>query len=483
MQEHIVMLDGEVDALKEIIKGKQTEINKLVEITYDKSKEIDGLNDKIKSLRVDNGAIQIFSSQNLAILKKYEASEAALAEARTVASKAAEDLEHYKKTFDEKSRSLAELEVSLTATERDLSNRLDAERERTAALQEDLNTYKQNLEKSEIELHFVREISRDQLIRARQGEYANLFKADSMSIGLRKAEDQKEQMSQSLNLESFRANMLHDRLGTALETLDESQNMLLAVVEKSDDAHNINRVQERRLKKENRALSQKLTEAQEVIKIMAERCAELEQHILERTSKDTEAFFSSQEMTAPVTVTDASLLIDGVGSQSQEPHVQLERMELVNNVDDDKLGNYLSNTYDFNSTASHSLVENVSQRINPQYQGKRCLMAKHMRCLVMLHNSMSVPDNVRSNILDFSRCALTDDDMVQLVDWMRLMSLSNVQTIDFRSNVITTQGVLSFCTYILALSGDEFKRDSPVTVLFGFNQVCHSRIVSMTIIS
>lgn len=460
MQEHIVMLDGEVDALKELLRRKQTENNKLVEHNHEKDLEIKDLNEKLKSSRVDNGAIQIFSSQNLALLKKYEESEASLLEARTAAAHATEDLAHYKKLFDEKTRAAAELEVSITATERDLSNRLDAEKERTALLQEELKSYKQNLEKAEIELHFVKETSRDQIQRSRASEYANIYKADTMSMGLRKAEDEKEQLSQSLNLESFRANMLHDRLGTALETLDDSQNMLLAVVEKSDDAHNINRIQERRLKKENRALNQRLADAQEVIKIMAARCAELEQYMLERSSRDTEAFFASNELQ--------------VGGVALEP--SLERIDLADSFVEDP-NREAANTTAFNSIASQSLVENVTQFIHPQYQGKRCLLAKHMRCLVMLHNSISIPENVRSSILDFSRCALTDDDMVQLVDWMRLMTLSHITTIDFRSNSITTHGVIAFCTYIHALPGAEYKRDLPVMVLFSYNKVNRLHII------
>lgn len=466
MQEHIIMLDGEIDALKVLLKNKQIENNKLVENNHEKSNEIKDLNEKLKDQRVDNGAIQIFSSQNLALLKKYEESEAALADARIKAAQAAEDLDQFKKIFDEKSRCLAELEVSITATERDLSIKLDAEKGRSASLLDELNTYKQNLEKAEIELHFVKEMSRDQIQRSRQSEYSNIYKADTLSIRLRKVEDEKEQLSQSLNMEAFRANMLHDRLGATLGTLDESQNMLLAVVEKSDDAHNINRVQERRLKKENRALAQKLADAQEVIRILGVRCAELEQYMLERSSRDTDAFFASNELQVGGTALESSVLADGA------PCV-IDKVDIAGSFDDDKVGavNMFESTHEHNSVASQSLVENVTQQINPQYQGKRCLLAKHMRCLVMLHNSISVPENVRSSTVDFSRCALTDDDMLQLVDWMRLMTLSHVQTIDFRSNALTLQGVLSFCTYILALGGEEFKRDSAVLVLFAYNRV------------
>jgi hypothetical protein len=89
----------------------------------------------------------------------------------------------------------------------------------------------------------------------------------------------------------------------------------------------------------------------------------------------------------------------------------------------------------------------------------------------MLHNSMSVPESVRPPILDFSRCALTDDDMIQLVDWLRLMTLSYVKSIDMRSNLLSTKGVMTFCTYLLALSGEEYKRDSPILISFSFNQV------------
>jgi chromosome segregation ATPase len=60
-QEHIEMLDGEIDALKNLLEGKQREVNRLVEKLHDKQNSINTLNEKIKSLKVDHGAIQVYS--------------------------------------------------------------------------------------------------------------------------------------------------------------------------------------------------------------------------------------------------------------------------------------------------------------------------------------------------------------------------------------------------------------------------------------
>ena len=58
-QEHIEMLDGEIDALKNLLEEKQREANRLVEKLHDKQSSINALNDKIKLLKVDHGAIQV----------------------------------------------------------------------------------------------------------------------------------------------------------------------------------------------------------------------------------------------------------------------------------------------------------------------------------------------------------------------------------------------------------------------------------------
>jgi hypothetical protein len=217
-----------------------------------------------------------------------------------------------------------------------------------------------------------------------------------------------------------------------------------------------------------------------VISILGARTQELEKYMLERSSRDTEAFFSS---TAEFQIGGAALESSLLADQHTDKMI-LAKMDLTDSyVEGDDVdgaevfpqgGNPVPDSNNNSiqlASQSQSFVDNVTLPSNPQYQGKRCLMAKHMRTVVMLHNSISIPDNVRSNVLDFSRCALTDDDMIQLVDWMRLMGLAHVQTIDFRSNLLTTQGVMSFCTYLLSIRGDEFKRDVPVLVLFNFNKV------------
>lgn len=90
-----------------------------------------------------------------------------------------------------------------------------------------------------------------------------------------------------------------------------------------------------------------------------------------------------------------------------------------------------------------------------QYQGKRSLLAKHLRHVVTLYNTMSVPESLKGKTLDLARCALTDDDMTQVIDWMRLMSFQSISYLDLRSNLLSGKGCLLLAAYLLSLDSDE----------------------------
>jgi hypothetical protein len=358
--EHIIMLDGEIDALRVMVKEKQDEVNRNVEIICEKDKKIAALVESVKSLKVERGAIQVFSAQNMQLLAKLEQCEKDLGAARKECFDTSEELKHYKVIYEEKVRHLAELEISITAVERDLSNKLSAALERNKFLEDENAVIKDRLRILELDYALLRDSSKEQLLRTKEAEYINIFKADDLSIALHRTEDEKETLAQNLKMESFRANMLYERLNTALETLDESQNMLHAVVEKSDESYNIARVQERRMRKENGSLQQKLDNAEAALKVLSARCQELEAYLLDRTSKDSEAFFSSTENSYAALNKSLNAVV-----RPGETYGDLDRESSFAKLE--------------KSSGPEGRVENALRDINPQYNGKRCLLAKYMR--------------------------------------------------------------------------------------------------------
>jgi hypothetical protein len=110
-----------------------------------------------------------------------------------------------------------------------------------------------------------------------------------------------------------------------------------------------------------------------------------------------------------------------------------------------------------------------------QYQGKRCLLAKYLRHLVTLMNTLSIPPSLKLTSLDLSRSSLTDADMIQVIDWIRLVSVREISSIDFRYNLLTSQAMSYLATWILSLDQrDLIDRTEPLNLYCQFNLVSPS---------
>jgi hypothetical protein len=108
-----------------------------------------------------------------------------------------------------------------------------------------------------------------------------------------------------------------------------------------------------------------------------------------------------------------------------------------------------------------------------QYQGKRCLLAKYLRHLVTVMNTLSIPPSLKLSSLDLSRSSLTDLDMIQVIDWFRLISIREINLVDFRYNLLTSQAMTYLATWILSLDHkDLIDRTEPLQLLCQYNLVC-----------
>lgn len=109
-----------------------------------------------------------------------------------------------------------------------------------------------------------------------------------------------------------------------------------------------------------------------------------------------------------------------------------------------------------------------------QYQGKRCLLAKYLRHLVTLMNTLSLPPTLKINSIDLSRSSLTDMDMIQVIDWIRLISIREINFIDFRYNLLTHHGMSYLATWILSLDHKDLSdRIEPLHLYCQYNLVCY----------
>jgi hypothetical protein len=218
---------------------------------------------------------------------------------------------------------------------------------------------------------------------------------------------------------------VEDRLKAALQSLDESQSTLMKVIKKSDVMEDTFRVQEVKLRTDNEKLFARLREVNSEVQRLTSKCADLEAFMISKTSQES---------------AEADIILAnkvGRGDRSAE------------------------------ATGGDLFF----QRENIQHQGKRCLLAKYARHLTTLYNLSQAPDTLRSPTLDFTRCAITDMDMTQWVEWMKMMSLLPIKWIDLRSNQLTAAGVVTLCKFLTQLAPEQYERDSPVIIRMSQNKV------------
>lgn len=420
-------MHNEIASLNHIVNEKQQEINRLLKVIAAKDTKIVSLNETIDSLKVDNSVIHVFTAQNMEILGKLQSVEAELEEERKQKVAVSDELAQFKQIYDEKVKSMTELELNIRTVEHELLKRLENLNNKVRKLDAENVAYQESNRTIASELKEFQRNTRDTVIKAKQTEYESVFQVDELNIKISKLEDEKEALRGQLEMENFRVRSIEDRLKAALESLDESQSTLMKVLKKSDAMEETFRVQEVRLRTDNEKLFARLREVNGEVQRLTSKCADLEAFMISKTSQES---------------AEADII----------------------------LANKYGRT---NKGADGDGGDLFFQRENIQHQGKRCLLAKYARYLTSIYNSSQAPESLRSPTLDFSRCAITDMDMTQWVEWMKMMSLLPIKYIDLRSNQLTATGVETLCKFLTQLSADEYGRDSPLIIRMSQNKVSY----------
>ncbi len=117
-----------------------------------------------------------------------------------------------------------------------------------------------------------------------------------------------------------------------------------------------------------------------------------------------------------------------------------------------------------------SLKEQESQAL-----GKANLLAAYLRLMISYQNTPNGTSTAASNgrfpqltatngsasslsIVDLQRCELSDDEMKQIIDLLRLLSIRHINMIDLRYNHFSGKSVDVFAAYIVGIAGSDLTR-------------------------
>lgn len=278
-QEHIQLLSGEVDALKEVVKKKQSLINKLQQGISDRDNSIEELKKEVAHTHVERTAFKVLEEQNSSLMLKVTSTGQKLEDLNRDLRAKTEEQKDIREYSDAKVKDAVKTEVLLQSTIQQLGFNLSlAEQSKDQAVmtQKKLHTQMEELQKH---LQLVSETSKEELYRSRQTEYRTLRRLDEMTTKFVAERDEKELLRDTVKLASMRGDVLANRLGDALEKTEGQQLMVQSIVRQVENSNDALRARERVLEKQNMHLTAQLKLSQLAVADMLRRYKIAEQAI------------------------------------------------------------------------------------------------------------------------------------------------------------------------------------------------------------
>ena len=485
LQEEVCQLEGEVDDARKIAEKRQNHLNHANDKVASRDASIKTLEETLKAAKVEGKAFEKFSSQNKMLLESYLKEQKESERCKEELDKVSFHAKNLKISVDERAKELTEKEAEYTSEIRHLKETSQRVLKEKTILEDTIKLQTNEIESLRNKLKLNNELRAEEIARSRQSEYKTLLRAEMTTLELQKVVDQKEMLMESVNLSSTRAQTLDDRLKKASSAAHENEDMLHAFVQKAEENTNVWRVEERKLRKENDALMLKLSTMKQALRNVTESNHGLEEKMASQTKyiKKLKKGLTGDENLSRITGKNnrlsKSLNYDRSLNQSLESTIDNmstdtdsmtfhEEPSLESGLN---TGLNQSSLLSAGETTLHS--NDMYQSLDTmQYQGKRSLLAKHLRHIVTLYNTVSVPESLKGKTFDLARCALTDDDMSQVIDWLRLMSIRGISLLDMRSNLMTGRGCLFLAAFLLSLGGDDLvERDETLEINCQYNMV------------
>lgn len=542
LQESVNVLECELENSKLLLDDSQKIINGIRDELLDKKETIVKLEEYIKEIKLENDAFEKCSAQNKILLEKYSNEVKENARIKEELQKLLDEAGDLKISVETRHRSFTEREIDFLAEIRHLKEALRVEVHSKSILDDTCKLQKRDINELREKIIWLNEIHSEQIARSRQTEYKTMQRAEELLNKLNSVSDEKEIIQDALQLTTTHASTLKSKLDEHMEYSSKANELLTTFVSKTEDTNSLNRIKDRKVKKEIEVLTDQLLAYKTALLKVSEQKMVLEEKLKKKSKKN------HPDPVTSTAISNATHNMDKTGNRNKLSHGQTlptlqgpppsrvpsasSRRGLGRELEEEDLQqpSYTeahtypsipcSHTTELNS-ASHiegsedlimrhnvmesalsgesfavpsSVIEESSRLVTSfnesvpvtsplealQYQGKRCLLVKHLRHLVTLHNTFNLPSTLRSNSLDLSRCALTDDDLVHVIEWLRLMSIKDINMIDFRSNVLTGRGASMMATWLLSLDPvDLTDRAAPLEIDFKHNMVVYDTIISI----
>lgn len=509
-QEHINLLSGEVDGLKEVVQKKQVMINKLKQAITDRDYKIEEEQKEVKTTHIERSAFKVLEDQNAALILKVEENARVIEKLEKELKAAKEESTDVREYSTEKMKGAIETEVKLQSKLQETAfslNKALLEKNDSEDTQRDLRDKMRDLQ---AELLMVSETSREKIWRSRQTEYKTLRRIDEISGKYQQEKDEKAELTSTVKMANLRGDMLQNRLANILEKGEDHQLMVESIVRQVEDANDALRKRETQLEKENLNVSSQLKVSQMAVADMLRRYKLVEKS-LEEANKEIHTI---KQAGKPKRKGEK----DGA-KKDDPPGMGGSTTARINKLYMDKLGSLTSESVDtifsgdeeFKSTFAQSMqeVSDAEQGVASQSKfpassfaasvsaggalprlieaegeenaAKRGLLGTYLRLLLSRSNEetsnfigkTTLPPTLRAppappargiGSVELARCDLTDADLKMVLQWLRSVSLRTVDVIDLSYNKLSSAIVDIVAAFVIAIPGSDLVRKDPLMI-------------------
>lgn len=423
LQENIDILESEVEKMRKSLDRKQNEVNAKEETIQEMHLDIKSLNQQIQQLHLENNAFEKLSSQNKLLLDTLQSEQHAAKSAQEQLKKSQIEAEEVRELSLQRAKSLAVKEAEYIQELCALKRAIADKETQNFTLQELVRRQQSDIKKLSDQLYFVDDLRSDQRCRSNQNEYKMMMELDKLRESLQFYKDEKETLMQTMKISTDRSCMLEERLVDTLENLDSTQEMLYRVNAKADTDGVVTKIRDRKQRKEMDALQLKLKQAMQKIAELRDRLSRAEG------------------------------LVDYYRNMENAPSASRSLITLE------------TSSGMFQESSSTYRGDDTMEQL--QAQGKRSLLIKYLRIIAAATTTIGPNGEPRGchTPVDLSRCAITDGDVLQLIDWFRFMAVEYVSKIDLRSNMLTSHGMSMLVTWLLSLQDKDIENRGDTLII------------------
>lgn len=493
LQETVLVLENELVSMKKTLDSYQIQVDVATTTNNELKQENKTLIENLHEAKMQHGAFDVLSNQMKEVLEKYvnlKKENSALKEELTKYIVETNDL---RLSVQEKATEFTEKEIELSSELRYYRDKLIIANVDTSKQRDTIKLLKTELQHLKQQIIWADETRSEQIARSRQSEYRTLLRVDEVSRTLQSIKDERDIMKEALALSSLHGELLLDKLRSTEEDATLGKEALQSMVSRTTDAQNIARRQESVIRKQVEVLQEQVILYKQGFLELAEKNQQLQDEVMRLQKHIKGKNFAAVEKNLKPTATrlgnSKGMLPNvhnlksqnsnncetfGRGSQILEAPNSLNSLSSPALLEDFHIGG--SDSVNRSLSADDALVgqeeESTSLSDMLQYQGKRCLLIRYLRQFVTVFNTLALPETLKTTTLDFSRCALTDEDMTQVIEWLRLLPIAVVEKIDFSSNILTYRGASLLATWLLALEPKDYlQRLGTLHIDYTFNMI------------